>query len=154
MKRILSAAALVLAAACSDSTGPERVPCDPALLQLQTLSGDTVTTESGLRYIEIRAGTGATAAVGHAVRANYSGYLVNGTRFDTSCDTERPIRYTLPGQVVQGFWEGTVGMREGGVRRLIIPPNLGYGANPPAGGTIPANATLIFDLQLDAILND
>ena len=152
MKRILSVGALFLASACSDTAGPERVDCDPVLLSLQTVSGDTVTTETGLRYIEVRAGTGSTAAVGHAVRAHYSGYLVSGTRFDTSCDTQEPIRYTLPGQVVAGFWQGTVGMREGGVRRLIIPPNLGYGGTAQPG--IPANSTLIFDLQLDAILND
>ena len=146
MKRILSVGALFLASACSDATGPERSDCDPALLQLQPVSGDTVTTETGLRYIEVRAGTGSTAAVGHAVRAHYSGYLVSGTRFDTSCERGAPIRYTLPGDVVAGFWQGTVGMREGGVRRLIIPPNLGYGGTAQPG--IPANSTLVFEVEL------
>lgn len=154
MKRILSVGAALALAACSESTGPDRVACDPALLQLQTLAvRDTVVAPSGLRTIDIRVGTGATAVVGSAVRAHYSGYLVNGTRFDTSCTDEEPLYYTLPGSVVQGFWQGTVGMRVGGVRRLIIPPNLAYGANPPSS-TIPPNSTLIFDLQLDAVLND
>jgi FKBP-type peptidyl-prolyl cis-trans isomerase len=124
------------------------VPCDNFLLEFGTATGDTVTTSEGVRYIDVRTGTGEPAALGSIVEVNYSGYLTDGTLFDTSCPGNRSVLLVGIGasQVIRGFEIGLSGMRPGGVRRLIIPPELGYGNNPV--GPIPANSTLIFDIEL------
>lgn len=152
MKRILFAlAALAGAAACSDASGPDRVACAPELLSNTAATGDTITA-NGLRYVEIREGSGPVAGNGSAVRVHYTGYLLNGTRFDTSCSTEEPLRFTIPtSSLIPGFYLGTAGMREGGVRRVIVPPELAYGSR--GQGSIPPNATLVFDLELSKVLN-
>ena len=146
----ISTAALLALVACggSDTTGPSDVACHAFLLQFSQATGDTVNGSQGLKYIEVVVGTGAEAALTNTVDVNYSGYLAsNNNRFDTSCDAGTPtLRVTLgANQVIPGFDLGIRGMKPGGVRRVIVPPALGYGN--VANGPIPPNSTLIFDIQ-------
>ena len=113
-----------------------------------TPSANAVTTASGLAYEDLQVGDGATAKAGDSVSVNYTGWLQDGTKFDSSIDRGQPSEFTL-GQVIQGWNEGVVGMRVNGTRLLIIPPSLGYGST--ANGSIPADSTLIFEVQLVAI---
>ncbi len=107
-----------------------------------------VTTASGLKYVEITPGTGAAPKVGDMVSVHYKGTLENGTIFDSSYDRGQPIDFALGrGMVIPGWDEGIALMRKGGKAKLIIPPNLAYGAGG-AGGVIPPNATLIFEVEL------
>jgi FKBP-type peptidyl-prolyl cis-trans isomerase FkpA len=109
------------------------------------------TTESGLTYEDTAAGTGASPQAGQTVTVHYTGWLTDGTKFDSSRDRGTPFRFTIGrGQVIKGWDEGVATMKVGGLRRLTIPPALGYGARG-AGGVIPPNATLIFDVELLAI---
>lgn len=108
----------------------------------------TVTTDSGLKYIELKQGTGATPKTGQTVVVHYTGTLEDGTKFDSSRDRGQPFSFKLGvGQVIKGWDEGISTMKVGERRQLIIPPELGYGARG-AGGVIPPNATLIFDVEL------
>jgi peptidylprolyl isomerase len=141
---LLASAALVVLAACGDPTTPTEPFCPR--MQIPALVGDTVTTPSGLTYIDARVGTGRLVASGALVTVHYTAYLQDGTLLDSSRDRE-PSRFLLQ-EVIAGFAEGLLGMRVGGERRLIVPPQLGYGANPPAESCIPANATMIFDVDL------
>ena len=112
------------------------------------VTGDGVKTPSGLAYWDIRVGTGEVAKEGSHVRVHYTGWLTNGKKFDSSVDAGKPFDFTIGnGEVIKGWEEGVAGMRVGGKRQLRIPAALGYGADgyPPV---IPANATLIFDIQL------
>jgi FKBP-type peptidyl-prolyl cis-trans isomerase FkpA len=96
-------------------------------------------------------GTGETAQAGQMVTVHYTGWLENGSKFDSSKDRNDPFRFKLgAGQVIRGWDEGVAGMKIGGTRKLTIPANLGYGARG-AGGVIPPNATLIFDVELLAL---
>ncbi len=106
------------------------------------------TTASGLQIEELTVGTGATATAGQDVIVHYTGWLTNGTKFDSSKDRNDPFVFPL-GQrnVIAGWDEGVQGMQVGGVRKLTIPPELGYGARG-AGGVIPPNATLVFEVEL------
>ena len=105
-------------------------------------------TSSGLEYIETEAGTGAQAEAGKTVRVHYTGKLQNGKVFDSSISRGEPIEFPLgKGRVIKGWDEGIALMKVGGKAQLIIPPDLGYGASG-AGGVIPPNATLIFDVEL------
>jgi hypothetical protein len=112
----------------------------------------TTTTADGLRYGDIAPGSGAQAASGERITMQYTGWLQDGTSFDSSRKAGgQPFPFTLgAGQVIKGWDEGIVGMRLGGTRRLVIPPDLGYGASgqPPV---IPPNSTLTFDVQLICI---
>ncbi|MBD1863291.1 MULTISPECIES: FKBP-type peptidyl-prolyl cis-trans isomerase [Trichocoleus] len=111
-------------------------------------SNDVVTTPSGLQYTEIEAGTGATPQTGQTVVVHYTGTLEDGTKFDSSRDRGQPFRFKIGvGQVIKGWDEGVGTMKVGGRRKLVIPAELGYGARG-AGGVIPPNATLIFDVEL------
>lgn len=105
-------------------------------------------TPSGLQYDDIAEGTGAEAKSGQKVSVHYTGTLVDGKKFDSSRDRGKPFQFTLGvGQVIKGWDEGVAGMKVGGQRKLTIPPELGYGSRG-AGGVIPPNATLIFDVEL------
>jgi len=108
-------------------------------------------TDSGLKIEELEAGQGDEAVAMKMVTVHYSGYLESGTKFDSSVDRGEPFRFGLgKGQVIRGWDEGVAGMLVGGKRKLTIPPQLGYGA-AGAGGVIPPNATLIFDVELLAV---
>ncbi|HEU4503299.1 MAG TPA: FKBP-type peptidyl-prolyl cis-trans isomerase [Nitrospira sp.] len=110
--------------------------------------GKEVTTPSGLQYIDLKTGTGATAQAGQTVTVHYSGWLENGNKFDSSIDRGQPFSFPLgAGRVIKGWDEGVQGMKVGGKRKLIIPATLGYGARG-AGGAIPPHATLIFEVEL------
>ena len=109
---------------------------------------NVVTTDSGLQYVVLQEGTGASPADGQTVTVHYTGTLEDGTKFDSSRDRSRPFSFRVGvGQVIRGWDEGVGDMRVGERRKLIIPPDLGYGARG-AGGVIPPNATLIFDVEL------
>ncbi|WP_298432877.1 FKBP-type peptidyl-prolyl cis-trans isomerase [Ottowia sp.] len=110
------------------------------------------TTPSGLQIEDTQAGTGAEARKGQTVSVHYTGWLFSngqqGAKFDSSRDRGQPFAFPLgDGMVIRGWDEGVVGMKVGGQRTLIIPPEMGYGARG-AGGVIPANATLKFDVEL------
>ncbi len=110
--------------------------------------GKVVTTESGLQYVDVVPGDGQEAKSGDDVVVHYTGTLTDGTKFDSSKDRNDPFSFPLgAGQVIKGWDEGVAGMKVGGTRQLIIPPDLGYGARG-AGGVIPPNATLNFDVEL------
>lgn len=128
---------------------------NPMLVASADTSGNTakenanvIETESGLKYVDVEVGTGATPQPGQTVVVHYTGTLENGTKFDSSRDRNSPFSFKIGmGQVIQGWDEGLSTMRVGGKRQLIIPPELGYGARG-AGGVIPPNATLLFDVEL------
>lgn len=110
--------------------------------------GDTITTASGLKYIMLHEGTGAKPTPGKSVSVHYTGYLTDGSKFDSSVDRGQPISFAIgKGQVIQGWDEGIMLLKAGSRARLIIPHELGYGAQgyPPV---IPPSATLIFDVEL------
>lgn len=108
-------------------------------------------TDSGLKYEDLVEGNGDTAKAGQMVTVHYTGWLENGQKFDSSKDRNDPFRFKLgAGQVIRGWDEGVAGMKIGGTRKLTIPANLGYGSRG-AGGVIPPNATLIFDVELLAV---
>ncbi len=113
-----------------------------------------ITTTSGLQYTDTSVGTGLEATSGQGVTVHYTGWLYNsgsqaqGAKFDSSKDRGDPFVFSLgAGMVIKGWDEGVAGMKVGGARTLIIPPELGYGARG-AGGVIPPNATLKFDVEL------
>ena len=106
------------------------------------------TTPSGLIIDDLVAGDGAVAETGQSVTVHYTGWLTNGTKFDSSKDRGDPFVFDLgEGNVIKGWDEGVQGMKVGGKRKLTIPPALGYGARG-AGGVIPPNATLVFEVEL------
>lgn len=107
-----------------------------------------ITTASGLVYEDTVVGEGAEAKAGHQVSVHYTGWLTNGSKFDSSKDRNDPFEFSLGMRQVIGGWdEGVQGMKIGGTRKLTIPPELGYGARG-AGGVIPPNATLVFEVEL------
>ncbi|MEM6426082.1 MAG: FKBP-type peptidyl-prolyl cis-trans isomerase [Cyanobacteria bacterium P01_D01_bin.128] len=133
----------------ADDLSPEGTDMtDEALTTEETATEEIVTTESGLRYVELEEGTGASPQSGQRVTVHYTGTLENGVKFDSSRDRNRPFSFRIGvGQVIQGWDEGVMSMHVGGRRKLIIPPELGYGSRG-AGGVIPPNSTLVFDVEL------
>ncbi|MEH2295112.1 FKBP-type peptidyl-prolyl cis-trans isomerase [Nostoc sp.] len=128
---------------------PTTVTENNILIASNTMSdANVVTTPSGLKYVELKEGTGATPQPGQTVEVHYVGTLEDGTKFDSSRDRGQPFSFKIGvGQVIKGWDEGLSTMKVGGRRQLIIPPELGYGARG-AGGVIPPNAILHFDVEL------
>jgi peptidylprolyl isomerase len=108
-----------------------------------------VVTASGLRYIDQKIGDGAEAGPGKTVEVLYTGWLEDNTKFDSSLDPNHPFTFRIGiDEVIQGWHEGISGMKAGGRRRLVVPPELGYGRQGAGGGVIPGNATLVFEVEL------
>ncbi|TVQ08005.1 MAG: FKBP-type peptidyl-prolyl cis-trans isomerase [Leptolyngbya sp. DLM2.Bin27] len=124
---------------------------DPAVTTAEAddVTEETLTTtDSGLQYVDLKEGTGAMPQAGQRVTVHYTGTLEDGTKFDSSRDRGRPFTFQIGvGQVIKGWDEGVGTMRVGGQRKLVIPAELGYGSRG-AGGVIPPNATLLFDVEL------
>ena len=135
-------AVAVLAVACSGSGS------SASRYSSSEVKMDTVTTPSGLQYTDIVVGTGTAASQGDTVVVHYTGWLLDGTKFDSSVDRGQPFDFVLgQGGVIKGWEEGVGTMNIGGKRELIIPPDLAYG-DRGAGGLIPAGATLKFEVEL------
>lgn len=153
----VAAVALLSAGCLGDSTGSGVTVIIPPPEPLAA-GIDTVTTASGLKYADIVVGTGTTVQSGRAVQLHYTGWLLNGTGFDTTVGFQPATVVAGDGRFIAGWNEGLVGMKVGGKRRLIIPPALAYGANEvknqeTGAVVIPANSTLIFDIQVLAASN-
>jgi len=135
----------VAIAACSDKDAKPSGEVKPAAA---VAPASAVTTPSGLSYVDLVVGNGPQPTSGKPVKVHYTGWLENGTKFDSSVDRGEPFVFTVgAGEVIPGWDEGVLTMKVGGKRRLIVPSQLGYGA-AGAGGVIPSNATLIFEVEL------
>jgi FKBP-type peptidyl-prolyl cis-trans isomerase len=145
---ILTIAMLAVTSAAQTAPAKKPAPKPAAASGPTKVTGEPTKTASGLEYWDIKVGTGAVAVTGHQVVVDYTGWLTNGKKFDSSVGTGHPFDFLLGGgQVIKGWDEGVAGMKVGGKRQLRIPPDLAYGA----GGystVIPPNATLIFDVRL------
>jgi len=135
----------VAIAACSDKDAKPSGEVKPTAA---VAPASAVTTPSGLSYVDLVVGNGPQPTSGKPVKVHYTGWLENGTKFDSSVDRGEPFVFTVgAGEVIPGWDEGVMTMKVGGKRRLIVPSQLGYGA-AGAGGVIPPNATLIFEVEL------
>ena len=135
--------AAVAIPACVQNEG-KQIPA----VQDQAKTAGMVKTPSGLAYADLKIGTGPQPVAGKPVKVHYTGWLENGTKFDSSVDRKEPFVFIIGvGQVVPGWDEGVMTMRVGGKRKLVVPPQLGYGERG-AGGVIPPNATLTFEVEL------
>ena len=140
MQQWLTAIAVLLSVAV---TGARQAPATGGKVEEKV-----VTTASGLKYVDVAVGTGEEAKKGQRVRVHYTGWLKDGTKFDSSVDRGQPFEFPLgAGRVIKGWDEGVAGMKVGGKRKLIIPPQLGYG-DRGAGGVIPPGAELTFEVEL------
>lgn len=161
MKRVSLGVALLLGigltlplVACGGGEEAGPTPTPPAT-QVEggppPVSGEPTVTESGLQFIDIKVGTGDSPQPGQTVEVDYTGWLTDGTKFDSSIDRGQPFSFVIgAGGVIAGWDEGVASMKVGGQRRLIIPPDLAYGASGYSP-VIPPNAQLIFDVELLAI---
>jgi peptidylprolyl isomerase len=130
------------------STNPQLIAQNNISSEESMDLSNATTTDSGLKYIVVNQGDGASPQTGENVTVHYTGTLEDGSKFDSSRDRNRPFSFKLGvGEVIKGWDEGVADMKVGERRTLIIPPELGYGARG-AGGVIPPNATLIFDVEL------
>lgn len=142
---VMIGTAIALAACSADEGAKSR---EQFAAELEVNVEAMTETASGLRYQDLVVGDGMEAQGGNAVQVHYTGWLTDGTKFDSSLDRGEPFSFTLgTGEVIAGWDEGVQGMRVGGKRKLIVPPELGYGraGAPPV---IPGNATLVFDVEL------
>lgn len=151
--RLLLALAVtaVLATGCSNEPP---APTEPAVetpapeTPAAEAPGQTAPDATELKIEDTEVGEGPEAKDGDLVTVHYTGWLTDGTKFDSSVDSGQPFQFTLgAGEVIEGWDQGVAGMKVGGKRKLTIPPALGYGAQG-AGGVIPPNATLLFDVEL------
>jgi peptidylprolyl isomerase len=114
----------------------------------KTMAENMETTPSGLQYVDLKVGTGDSPKTGQTAEVHYTGTLADGKKFDSSRDRGQPFSFAVGrGQVIKGWDEGVATMKVGGIRKLVIPPDLAYGARG-AGGVIPPNATLTFEVEL------
>jgi FKBP-type peptidyl-prolyl cis-trans isomerase len=152
----LAALTIIALAGCAAGQvgrGPAAQPAAPAKQQAAQPTpplpaGKEITMPSGLKYLDLVVGDGPIAEDGMTASVHYTGWLTDGTKFDSSVDRGQPFPFQLgAGQVIRGWDEGVKGMRVGGKRKLTIPPELGYGERG-AGGVIPPGATLVFDVEL------
>lgn len=151
---VLAAAAALLGACTGDPTGLE---CSPTPLQQVGVQGDTVTLSTGLRFVQVEAGTGPEVEWCKGVAVHYTGFVLGDTvPFDDSRARDEELGF-IPGEgvLIRGFEQGVIGMKVGGRRHVIIPPELGYGAQPrfdQAGRiVIPAGSTLVFDIEVTQV---
>lgn len=148
-KTVFTLGVLVVAAmACSPEGGGSSPSTPASTLPGEPASGALQTTPSGLQYVMLKEGSGDKPAPGATVSVHYTGYLMDGTKFDSSVDRGQPIQFPLgQQQVIAGWDEGIALLNKGAKAKLVIPPDLAYGAtgSPPV---IPANATLVFDVEL------
>ena len=133
------------------STGPK----DPTELEFAASLGVNLAemskTSSGVYYKDLLVGDGAEVTAGATITVHYEGWLHNGTKFDSSRDRGEPATFGL-NQVIRGWQDGVPGMKVGGIRKLVIPSQLGYGSQK--AGSIPANSTLVFDIELLSVGSD
>jgi FKBP-type peptidyl-prolyl cis-trans isomerase len=145
---LMLAGVIVAQTAASTHKGAAKPAAKPASTGPSKVTGAPTKTASGLEYWDVKVGVGAVAQSGQHVKVDYTGWLTNGKKFDSSVGTGRPFEFMLgASQVIKGWDEGIAGMKVGGKRQLHIPPDLAYGAAgyPPL---IPADATLVFDVRL------
>jgi FKBP-type peptidyl-prolyl cis-trans isomerase len=145
---ILTLSAALLAQTSSHKAAPARVPNTNSPTKV---TGEGVKTDFGLQYWDIKIGTGDEAKSGDKVKVHYTGWFTSGKKFDSSVDAQQPYSFVLgQGNVIKGWDEGVTGMKIGGKRQLRVPPELAYGEQGYKN-IIPANSTLIFDVQLLAV---
>lgn len=138
----LALAAILWLSGCGSSTGSSSQGATP--VATQSAQGQP----AALKVVDEVVGKGPAAKSGDRVTVDYTGWLTDGTKFDSSIDRNKPFTFTLgAGQVIAGWDQGVAGMKVGGTRRLTIPPDLAYG-DQGAGGVIPPNATLVFEVKL------
>ena len=148
MKRLIVIPLALALAACGADTTAEPLTNDDFAPELNVNLDAMTKTASGLYIQDLTVGTGDEATSGATVTVHYEGWLSNGTKFDSSRDRNEPFSFLLgAGRVIRGWDEGVAGMRVGGIRKLVIPPALGYGVSGSLP-TIPGNATLVFDIEL------
>jgi peptidylprolyl isomerase len=141
---LLALCTLATLPGCPHSGGPPTLPTDVHAIE-------PITLPDGLVYYLIKPGTGVQPKAGDAVKVHYTGWLTDGTKFDSSIDRGEPIEFNVGvGEVIKGWDEAVLGMKVGEKRQLRIPSSLGYGASG-AGGMIPPNAILVFDVELIAV---
>jgi len=148
---LVTGACMVTLGGCVDAlTTPK---CAPVTFSQAAVNGDTVTTTTGLRYIEGVVGSGLVVGWCHNIAVHYDAFLADGTKFDSSRDIGQPLIFAPGlGGLIDGFEQGVIGMHGGGTRRLIIPPELAFGseARRDASGQVivPGNSTLVYDIEI------
>ena len=147
-KTLSRAVAAVAAFALLAAAGSPAAPAFAGQDKGPANGGHEVVTPSGVKYTDLRPGQGEEIALGKIVEVHYSGWLEDGTKFDSSKDRDRPFTFRVgAGDALKGWDEGLLGMRVGGRRRLVIPPELGFGKQG-VGGVVPPNSVLFYEFEL------